>query len=98
MKVKIIAEIYTNVDVFPDDVCNSDSIGDYKAQLDCDVGNAALHLLVNKLPYDSEIEIIATEPTEDGIDEYGEFLNRWQSEYNKKMSKYEEKRACKNLG
>lgn len=98
MKVKIIAEIYTNVDVFPDDVCNSDSIGDYKAQLDCDVGNAALHLLANKLPYDSDIEIIATEPAEEGIDEYGEFLNRWQSEYNKKMSKYEGKRVCKSLG
>jgi hypothetical protein len=98
MKVKIIAEIYTNVDVFPDDVCNSDNIGDYKAQLDCDVDNAALHLLAHRLPYDSDIEIIATEPAEEGIDEYSEFLNRWQSEYNKKMSKYEEKRTCKNLG
>lgn len=98
MKVKIIAEIYTNVDIFPDDVCNSDSVGDYKAQLDCDVGNAALHLLADRLPHDSDIEIIVTEPAEEGIDEYGDLLNRWQSEYNKKMSKYEKKRACKNLG
>ena len=98
MKVKIIAEIYTNVNVFPDDVCNSDSIGDYKAQLDCDVDNAALYLLADRLPHDSDIEIIATEPAEEGIDEYGDLLNRWQSEYNKKMSKYEEKRGCKNLG
>ena len=98
MKVKIIAEIYTNVDVFPDDVCNSDSIGDYKAQLDCDVGNAALHLLTDKLPHDSDIEIITTEPAEEGIDEYGDLLNRWQSEYNNKMSKYERERVCKSLG
>lgn len=98
MKVKILAEIYTNVDVFPDDVCNSDSIGDYKAQLDCDVGNAALHLLAYRLPPDSDIEIIATEPAEEGVDEYGDLLNRWQSEYNKKMNNYEGKRVCKSLG
>ena len=93
MKVKIIAEIYTNVDVFPDDVCNSDSIGEYKAQLDCDVSNAALHLLANKLPYDSDIEIISTEPAEDGIDEYGALLNNWPEEYNRRMSKRERKRV-----
>ena len=93
MKVKIIAEIYTNVDVFPDDVCNSDSIGEYKAQLDCDVSNAALHLLANRLPYDSDIEIIATEPAEDGIDEYGALLNNWPEEYNRRMSKRERKRV-----
>lgn len=93
MRVKIIAEIYTNVDVFPDDVCNSDSIGDYKAQLDCDVGNAALHLLVDKLPYDSDIKIIATEPSEDGIDEYGALLNNWPEEYNRRIGKRERKRV-----
>ena len=92
MKVKILAEIYTNVDVFPDDVCNSDSIGEYKAQLDCDVSNAALHLLADRLPYDSDIEIIATEPAEDGIDEYGALLNNWPEDYNRRMSKRERKR------
>lgn len=81
MRVKIIAEIYTNVDVFPDDVCNSDSIGEYKAQLDCDISNAALHLLASKLPYDSNIEIISTEPSEDGVDEYGNLLDKWSEEY-----------------
>lgn len=93
MKVKIIAEIYINVDVFPDDVCNSDSIGEYKAQLDCDVSNAALHLLADRLPYDSDIEIISTEPAEDGIDEYGALLNNWPEEYNRRMSKRERKRV-----
>ena len=67
MKVKIIAEIYTNVDVFPDDVCNSDSVGDYKAQLDCDVGNAALHLLADRLPHDSDIENTCPAHAADGI-------------------------------
>lgn len=89
MKVKIIAEIYTNIDVFPDDVCNSDSIGEYKAQLDCDISNAALYMLAHHLPNDSEIEIISTEPLEDGIDEYGNLLNKWPEEYKKRMKKYE---------
>ena len=89
MRVKIIAEIYTNVDVFPDDVCNSDSIGEYKAQLDCNVGNAALHLLASKLSYDSDIEIIATEPIEDGVDEYSNLLDKWSEEYKRRMKKYE---------
>lgn len=92
MRVKIIAEIYTSVDVFPDDVCNSDSIGEYKAQLDCDVGNAALHMLAHHLPYDSDIEIISAEPSEDGIDEYGALLNNWPEEYNRRMCKRERKR------
>lgn len=89
MKVKIIAEIYTNVDVFPNDVCNSDNVGEYKAQLDCDVGNAALCMLTHHLPYNSEIEIISTEPSEDGIDEYGNLLNNWSEEYKRRMKKYE---------
>lgn len=89
MKVKIIAEIYTNVYVFPDDICNSDSIGEYKAQLDCDVSNAALHLLADRLPYDSDTEIISTEPAEEGIDEYGDLLNKWPEEYKRRMKRYE---------
>lgn len=89
MKVKIIAEIVTNIDVFPDDVCNSDTIGEYKAQLDCDVINAALHQLSHSLPFDSDITIISTEPDEEGIDEYGELLNNWKPEYTRRMKKYE---------
>ena len=36
MKVKFIATIYADITVYPDEFINSDTIGDYKAQLDCD--------------------------------------------------------------
>ena len=98
MRVKVIAEIDFNISVFPDDVINYDTIGEYKEALDCEVGNSALHQLDHLMPHGTDIEIISAEPIEEGNDEYSEFLNRWQSEYNKKMGNYEEKRVCKSLG
>lgn len=85
MKVKFIATIIADIDVYPDDVINSDTIGDYKAELDCDIDNAALFYLSNKLS-NADIEINMAEPEyHDGIEEYSKLLNNWQSEYNERM-------------
>lgn len=75
MKVKFIATIYADINVYPDEFINSDTIGDYKAQLDCDLGNAAL----DYMRYDKAEEIIinAAEPYDEGIDEYGKLLEDW---------------------
>lgn len=84
MKVKIIATIIDDVDVFPNDVLNSDSIADYITQLDCDIDHAALIYLSHQLKH-ADIEINMTEPVYDeGIEEYGKLLNNWQTEYNER--------------
>lgn len=49
MKVKIIATIITDIPVHTDDVCNSDTIADYVTQLKCDIDNAALEYLSEKI-------------------------------------------------
>lgn len=84
MKVKIIATVIADIDVFPDDVLNSDTIADYVTQLDCDIDNAALYYLSDCLKH-ADIEINMSEPEGDeGIEEYGKLINNWQSEYNER--------------
>ena len=90
MLVKIIAEIITNVNVTPDDVINSDTIGDYKAELDCEVGNSSLAYIANSIP-EADVKIISAEPFDVGIEEYGSFLNNYQQQYNIKLKKFLEK-------
>ena len=86
MKVKIIATIIADIDVFPDDVINSDTIADYATQLNCDIDNGALQYLCDRLKRADDIIIMSSEPYEDeGIEEYGKLLNNWQSEYKKRM-------------
>ena len=88
MLVKIVAEIITEVSVVPEDVLNADSIGDYKAELDCNVGNDALDYLAQHLP-GADITIFSAEPVCEGIDEYSTHLNKWVKEYPKRIAKYE---------
>lgn len=89
MKVKFIATIIADIDVYPDDVCNSDTIGDYKAELDCDIDNAALYYLSNNLDA-SDITINMAEPEYyEGIEQYSQLLNNWDPEYKERMKKYE---------
>ena len=38
-----------------------------------------------------EIKILSTEPYDEGIEEYGNYLNKWQEEYNKRMKNFKEK-------
>jgi hypothetical protein len=88
MLVKIVAEIITEVSVVPEDVLNADTIGDYKAELDCNVSNSALDHLAHHLP-ESDITILSAEPVEEGIEEYGMYLSEWVRKYPKRMTKYE---------
>lgn len=75
MKVKFTTTIYANIKVYPDDFINSDTIGDYKAELDCNLINAALEHIGNIEAEDIIIDY--AEPYEEGIDEYGKLLNDW---------------------
>lgn len=87
MKVKIIAEIVTDVWVHPSDVLNSDTVGDYKSELDCDVINSSLQHLIDKR-INGDITILSAEPYEDGVDQYKEILNKWHPEYHQRMREY----------
>ena len=86
MKVKFIATIVADIDVFPDDVINSDTIADYVTQLNCDIDNGALWYLSNRLKRSDDIVIMSSEPYDEGIEEYGKLLNNWQSEYERRMN------------
>ena len=88
MKVKIIAEIVTDVWVHPSDVLNSDTVGDYKSELDCDVINSSLQHLINK-GINDDITILSAEPIEEGIEQYSQILNNWYPEYQKRIQEYE---------
>lgn len=88
MLVKIVAEIITEVSVFPEDILNADTVGDYKAELDCNVSNGALDHLAHHLP-EADITILSAEPVCEGIDEYSTHLNKWVKEYPKRIAKYE---------
>ena len=87
MEVKIIAEIVTDVWVHPSDVLNSDTVGDYKSELDCDVINSSLQHLIDK-KINGDITILSAEPYEDGVDQYKEILNNWHPEYHQRMREY----------
>ena len=89
MQVKFITEIVADISVFPEDVCNFDTVGDYNTGLTCEVGNGALDYLSTHLKGFYDIKILSAEPVEDGIDEYNKLLNNWQGEYSKIMKKYE---------
>lgn len=82
MKVKIIATIWADVNISPPEVINSDTIGDYKAELDANMHNEAGDCINFDGSWE-EIEINSVEPYEDGVEEYGNILNNWQPEYNK---------------
>lgn len=88
MEVKAIVEIIAEIDVYPDDVVNSDTIGDYKAELDCAIGNDMLDYLSSNLKH-SDIKIESAEPHDTGVEVYGNLLNGWGPEYRKRMKKYE---------
>ena len=88
MVVRAIVEIVSEIDVYPDDVVNSDTIGDYKAELDCTIGNDMLDYLSHNLKH-SDIKIESAEPYDTGVEVYGNLSNEWGPEYKKRMKKYE---------
>ena len=73
-----------DIPIFPDDVINSDTIGDYVSELNCCLGNDALMYLGNKLPKAEEIKILSAHPTDEGIEEYENLVNNWESEYTRR--------------
>lgn len=81
MKVKIIATIWADINVYPPEVINSDTVGDYKSELDANIHNQAGDCINFNGKWE-EIEVNSVEPYEDGVDEYGDILNKWQSKYN----------------
>lgn len=85
MKVKIIAEIEADIRWMPDNVINSDTIGDYKAELDCNIENAACEYLGNQLNNWESIKILSAQPNDiEGIKEFSAYLNEYQQKYNLK--------------
>jgi hypothetical protein len=83
--VKIQATIYAHVEFFKPPVINSDTIGDYKAELDSALHNAALNHILTEFDKFQEISIDSVQPEYDGVEEYGNILNSWQKEYNEKI-------------
>lgn len=85
MLVKINATIYANVEVCPPDVLNSDTIGEYKTDLDCALQNDALEHIWNMDKPLQEVVINYVEPHDlEGVEEYENLLNNWESEYKRK--------------
>ena len=84
MKLTILAELSVDIPVFPDDVINSDTIGDYVTELNCCLGNDALIYLSDKLSEAEEIKILSTYPYDDGVEKYENLVNNWESEYTRK--------------
>lgn len=74
--------------IIPPDVINSDTVGDYKAELDAVICHESIKQVEFTGPWE-EICINAVTPYDEGVDEYGSILNEWQPEYTKRMSKYE---------
>lgn len=85
MKVKIIATIWADVDISPPEIIDSDTIGDYKAELDSVLHNNSLDVISVDVPYE-EIEINSVEPYDDGVEKYSDILNKWQPEYERRMN------------
>lgn len=90
MKVKIIATIWAEINVTPPEILNSDTVGDYKAELDANMHNEAGECIDFDGQWE-EMEINSVEPYEDGVDDYGDILNEWVKEYPKQIAKYETK-------
>lgn len=85
MKVKIITTIWADIDIPPPEAINSDTIGDYKAELDSVLHNNSLDVISVDVPYE-EIRIDSVEPYDDGVEKYGDILNKWQPEYERRMN------------
>ena len=82
--VKIQATIYAHVEFHKPPVIDSDTIGDYKAELDSVLHNAALNHILTEFDNFQEIVIDSVQPNYDGVEEYGDILNSWQEEYNER--------------
>ena len=87
MKIRFIAAIEVDVHIFPDDVLNSDTIGEYTSEINANIENAALTYLIDK-KVKGDITVLASCPIDEGIDEYNAILNNWQDEYNERVKQF----------
>ena len=91
MEIRFNATFCIEVPISIPDIINSDTLGDYKAELDCALANAAMNFLLEK-HYKGDIILNFVEPANDSqeaIDEYGKYLENWITEYPKLIKKYE---------
>lgn len=85
MLVKINATIYANVEVFPPDVLNSNTIKDYKAELDQALRRDALKHIWNMDKPLQEVAVDSVEPYgSKGVEAYRNLLNNWEPEYKRR--------------
>ena len=87
MKIKFVAEIVADVHIFPDDVLNSDTIGEYASEINANIDNAALAYLIDK-KVKGDLTILASCPIDEGVAEYNAILNNWQDEYNERIKQF----------
>lgn len=91
MEIRINATFFVDIPIHTPDIINSDSIGEYKAELDSEICNAALMYLTEHI---SKGDIIINSAEADNssicaIKEYGNLLEKWITEYPKTIKKYE---------
>ena len=91
MNIKFNVTFHVDTPINVPDIINSDTIGDYKAELDCAIGDAAMNLLL-KCNINGSVMLNSAEPANDSIEaieEYGKYLENWIIEYPKLIKKYE---------
>lgn len=91
MEIKFNVTFYVDTPINVPDIINSDTIGDYKAELDCAIGDAAMNLLMY-CNTKGTFMLNSAEPdnsSQEAIDEYGKLLEDWINEYPKLIKKYE---------
>ena len=97
MKIKVICEVYIDVDVHKPDFWNSDTIDEYKEDLLSEIGNTAMQQIwdnsIGKIG--EELKIIEAEPYEDGCEEFDSTLKDWQIHYDNRPNdlKYDKRRS-----
>lgn len=79
--------IHAEIEIYKPPVIDSDTIGDYKAELDSALYNAALDHITSEYDGYQEIVIDSVQPEYDGIEEYSKILNEWADEYEKETKK-----------
>lgn len=86
MKVKINATIWTDIELWdmPTEI-DCDSVGDFKANLDCCLDNSALTHLSR---IGEDIRINSVIPYDNGVEEYGNILNNWYPKYKKQVEEF----------
>ena len=93
MEIRFNVTFHVDTPINVPDIINSDTIGDYKAELDCAIGDAAMNLLMY-CNMKGTFMLNSAEPdnsSQEAIDEYGKLLENWINEYPKRLAEWQEK-------